>query len=260
MRIAVGIEYDGSAFHGWQIQPGVRSVQETVESALGRVADHGVRVHCAGRTDAGVHAIGQVAHFDTAAERDSRGWMLGANAHLPGEVAVLWAQPVRDDFHARFSAYRRCYRYIILNRAGRPGLLARRVTWVRRVLDAERMHDAGQALLGTHDFSSFRALGCQAKSPVRTLSHLDVVRRGDFVEVKVAANAFLHHMVRNICGVLIAIGCGERPATWARDVLERRDRTQGGITAAPDGLYFAGVRYPEAYGLPRSAGSKALPW
>lgn len=261
MRIAVGIEYDGAAFHGWQIQRGVRSVQEAVETALGRVADQRVRLHCAGRTDAGVHALGQVAHFDTTAEREPRGWVLGANAHLPDEVALLWAKPVRSDFHARFSAYSRCYRYVILNRATRPGLFARRVTWVHRTLDADRMNEAGQALVGTHDFSSFRALGCQAKGPVRTISRLQVVRSGDVVELQVAANAFLHHMVRNICGVLLAIGRGDQPVAWAREVLERRDRTQGGVTAPPHGLYFAGVRYPEAYGLPRTGnGSGALLW
>ena len=259
MRIAVGVEYNGAAFHGWQIQRGVRSVQEAVETALGRVADHRVRLHCAGRTDAGVHALGQVAHFDTTAVREPRGWMLGANAHLPGDVTILWAQPVRDDFHARFSAVSRSYRYIILNRPSRPGLFAGRVTWVQRALDVDRMHEAGQALIGTHDFSSFRALGCQARNPVRTVSRLRVTRRGDIVAMQVSANAFLHHMVRNIVGVLLAIGRGDRPASWTREVLERRDRTQGGVTAPPDGLYFADVRYPETYGLSHVAsGSEVL--
>ena len=260
-RIAVGVEYNGAPFHGWQIQPGVPSVQEVLEAALGKVADHRVRLHCAGRTDAGVHALGQVAHFDTVAEREPHGWMLGANVHLPEEVTLLWAQPVRADFHARFSAVSRSYRYLILNRASRPGLLARRVTWVRGMLDTRKMHESGQVLIGTHDFSSFRALGCQARHPRRTVSRLEVTRRGDIVELRVTANAFLHHMVRNIAGVLLAVGRGERSASWVREVLEQRDRTRGGVTAPSDGLYFADARYPAPYGLPRPAEPpQALPW
>lgn len=250
MRIAVGIEYNGASFHGWQLQDGVATVQQEVEAALGRVANHPVRVHCAGRTDAGVHALCQVVHFDTRAERDARGWMLGANVHLPDDVSVLWVRPVRDDFHARFSATSRTYRYLILNRAGRPGLLARRATWVHRSLDAERMHRAGQALVGTHDFSSYRALGCQARHPTRTLTDLHVRRRGDLVEMRVTANAFLHHMVRNIAGVLLEVGKGEAPVSRIAEVLAFRDRTRGGVTAPADGLFFAGVAYPAAYGLP----------
>lgn len=250
MRIAIGLEYNGAGFHGWQLQERVPSVQQAVEKALARVADHPIRVHCAGRTDAGVHALCQVAHFDTSASREPRSWRLGANVHLPPEVSVLWAAAVREDFHARFSAVNRSYRYLILNRDSRPGLLAGRATWVHHPLDASLMHEAGQALIGTHDFSSYRALGCQAKSPVRTLTRLVVMRRGEFIEVQVTANAFLHHMVRNIAGVLLAIGRGEESVDWAREVLDHRDRTRGGVTAPPDGLYFAGIGYPAAYGLP----------
>lgn len=251
MRIALGVEYDGSGFKGWQAQrPGVRTVQTELERALARVAAHPVRVACAGRTDTGVHAIGQVAHFDAEAEREPHNWLLGTNANLPDDISVTWVRPVSERFHARYRATGRYYRYLILNRATRSSLLARRATWIHRPLDAERMHLAGQALRGTHDFSSYRALGCQAKSPVRTVRRLDVLRRGDLVEVQVEADGFLHHMIRNIAGVLIAIGGGERPACWSAEVLERRDRTLGGVTARPDGLYFARVDYPAEFAIP----------
>lgn len=251
MRIALGIEYDGSGFHGWQLQGHEgRTVQAAVEAALGQVAAHPVRVVCAGRTDSGVHALGQVVHFDTTAERAPRNWVLGANVHLPASVAVGWAKEVPDDFHARFSAVSRSYRYLILNRPTRSSLWAGRATWVHRPLNAERMHAAAQALVGTHDFSSYRALGCQAKSPVRTLHDIRVERCGELVELRVHANAFLHHMIRNIAGVLLAIGRGERPPGWAAEVLALRDRTLGGVTAPPDGLYFERVWYPDSYAIP----------
>lgn len=251
MRIAMGIEYHGAGFHGWQAQKsGVRSVQETLERALAAVAAHPVRVICAGRTDTGVHGLGQVIHFDTAAQRPERGWMLGCNANLPDDVSVTWACPVADDFHARFSALGRSYRYLILNRSARSSLLAARATWIHRPLDAEKMHLAGQQLVGVHDFSSYRAQGCQAKSPVRTLHSLDVRRQGDLIELRVHANAFLHHMVRNIAGVLITIGQGDQSLGWAGDVLRLCNRTLGGVTAPPDGLYFERVDYPSAFVLP----------
>ncbi len=251
MRIALGIEYDGRDFKGWQLQrTGVRTVQGELEAALAQVAAHPVRLGCAGRTDTGVHAIGQVVHFDTAAERQPRNWVLGCNTNLPADIAVHWARPVAEDFHARFLACARSYRYLILNRPTRSSLLHRRVTWVHRPLDARRMHVAAQALIGTHDFSSYRALGCQAKSPVRTLHRLRVQRHGDLIELQVHADAFLHHMIRNIAGVLIAIGRGERPEDWAAEVLQRRDRTQGGVTAPPDGLYFERVWYPDTHAIP----------
>ena len=252
MRIAVGVEYDGSRFRGWQTQQrGVRTVQLEVERALSFVADHPVLVHCAGRTDAGVHAREQVIHFETHAERLPKAWVMGGNVQLPDDVNLLWAQQMPDHFHARFSARFRSYRYRILNRPMRSALLHGRATWIYRPLDAARMHEAGQALIGTHDFTSYRAVGCQAKQPVRTLTNLDVIRQGNTIELSVRANAFLHHMVRNIAGVLIAIGAGEAEVGWAREVLEHRDRTLGGITAPPDGLYFERVEYEDEFQLPR---------
>lgn len=251
MRIALGIEYDGQSFRGWQAQKhGVPTVQAALETAVSKVAAHRVSTVCAGRTDTGVHGIGQVVHFDTEAVRTPRNWLLGSNVNLPPTVSVTWAKEVGDDFHARFSATARSYRYLILNRPCRSALLAGKVTWVHRPLDAERMHVAAQHLLGTHDFSSYRALGCQAKSPVRTISGIRVERQRDLIELSLTANAFLHHMVRNIAGVLIEIGQGERPAEWTLEVLRLRDRTLGGVTAPPHGLYLSQVRYPEAFAIP----------
>jgi len=256
MRVALGVEYDGSGFKGWQAQrPGVRTVQACLERALSRVADHPVSAICAGRTDAGVHGVGQVVHFDTTAVRSARSWILGGNANLPPDLSLIWAREVPVDFHARFSALARRYRYLIFDRPHRSALWHQRATWCYRSLDAERMHAAGQALIGEHDFSAFRAAECQARHPVREIRALTVHRQGAGVVLEVEANAFLHHMVRNIAGVLLAIGAGERPVEWARDVLERRDRTQGGVTAPADGLYLLAVRYPERFGLPAQSGS-----
>jgi tRNA pseudouridine38-40 synthase len=252
MRIAVGVEYDGSRFCGWQLQnDGVRTVQGVVESALSKVANHEARVICAGRTDTGVHATGQVIHFETDAVRDERAWVFGANANLPKDVVLLWAKPVSDEFHARFSAVRRSYRYVIFTREVRPTFLAGRVTWHHRELEINRMQQAGNLLLGEHDFSSYRAVACQAKSPVRTLHRLEVNGRGPYIFIDVEANGFLHHMVRNIAGVLMAIGEGEKPVEWSREVLEAQDRTLGGVTAHPSGLYLTSVGYPEAFGIPQ---------
>ncbi len=253
MRIALGIEYDGTKFCGWQAQRGVRTVQQTVEDGLSRVADHAVQLTCAGRTDSGVHAVGQVVHFDSDAERTPRSWVLGCNANLPHDVSVLWSRPVSDDFHARFGALARSYRYVILNRATRPAVLDRRVCWHHQALDAERMQQAAQSLLGEHDFSTFRALACQAKHPVRTVEALRVSRAGDLVYLDITANAFLHHMVRNVAGVLLAIGSGERPVEWVDELLQARDRTVGGVTAVAAGLYLVSVRYPAQYELPPAA-------
>lgn len=259
MRIALGIEYDGSRFHGWQTQqPGVRSVQTELEAALAKVAARPVRVQCAGRTDTGVHAVDQVVHFDTEAQRDERAWVLGGNVNLPFDVNIRWAQPVPEAFHARYSATGREYRYLIANRFTRSALLSGRAVWVHHPLDEGRMHEAAQHLIGTHDFSSYRALGCQAKGPVREMRSIRVHRSGDLVILDVAANAFLHHMVRNIAGVLIAIGRGERPTDWSRKVLELRDRTQGGVTAPPQGLYLTKVHYPAEFGIPEPAGLALL--
>jgi tRNA pseudouridine38-40 synthase len=249
MRIALGIEYDGSDFHGWQYQGDVRSVQETLEQALSQVADHPVTVHCAGRTDTGVHASGQVVHFETEADRRERSWILGANTNLPDDVNVSWAREMPQSFHARFSAVGRRYRYLIVNRPFRSALWRNRAVWIHRPLDAECMQRAAQALVGTHDFSSYRALACQAKHPVRTLHSLEVRREGELISIEVHANAFLHHMVRNIAGVLIAIGKGDQAESWAKEVLELRDRTLGGVTAPPQGLSLTQVDYPEVFGL-----------
>ena len=250
MRIALGVEYDGANFCGWQRQNNARTVQACVEAALSKVADHPVKVMCAGRTDAGVHARGQVIHFETHATRPARSWVFGANANLPKDVSILWAQPVSDDFHARFSARRRRYRYVILSRPMRPTFLAGRVSWDYRAFDEARMAVAASSLVGEHDFTSYRALACQAKTPVRTLYHLDVTRQDDLLCIDVAANGFLHHMVRNIAGVLMAIGAGEREPAWARQILDMRDRTAGGVTAPPYGLYLMEVHYPDNFAIP----------
>lgn len=250
MRIALGIEYDGTDFCGWQRLGHAPSVQQAVERALTTVADAPLEVHCAGRTDSGVHAHCQVAHFDTDAVRSMRGWALGACSNLPDSIAVLWAQPVADDFHARHAARARCYRYSILNRPIRAALEGRYVTWFRRPLDAARMQRAGQALIGEHDFSAFRAAACQAPHARRNLHSIAVTRVGERVVVDVCANAFLHHMVRNIVGSLLPIGVGERPEGWMGELLAGRDRNLAGPTAPPNGLAFVGPRYPADWGLP----------
>lgn len=250
MRYAIGIEYDGSEFLGWQIQRQEPTVQGVLEKALAKVADHEARVHCCGRTDAGVHALAQVAHFDSPAERSERSWVLGLNSHLPGGVSVLWIRPVDEQFHARFSAFSRSYRYRILNRWIRPALESRRVSWVRQALDAEAMNEAAQQLLGEHDFTSFRASACQANHAVREIQAISVRRSGDDVLLDVTANGFLYHMVRNIAGSLIRVGSGEATPAWMLGVLEARDRTQAAPTAQPEGLYFIGARFPEHYELP----------
>lgn len=258
MRIAAILEYDGAAFSGWQRQPHAPSVQAAVEDALSKVADDAVTVTVAGRTDAGVHATAQVIHFDTRAERSGYAWLRGTNSNLPRGVAVLWAGEVADEFHARFAATGREYQYVILNRTVRPTCLAGRVTHEYRPLDVERMNAGARLLIGTHDFNAYRAAECQAKSPVRELRRLTVERHGEIVIVTATANAFLHHMVRNLAGVLMAIGAGEREPGWTREILESRDRTQAGITAAPDGLYLTRVAYPEAFNLPRLPARPAI--
>ena len=250
MRIALGVEYDGSAYFGWQRQLLEQTVQSRVEAALSRVANHPVRVVCAGRTDTGVHATGQVVHFDTEAQRDAGNWVRGANANLPHDIRVQWSMLVGDDFHARFSARRRSYRYIILNRPVASALLRQRVCHEYRPLDHAHMQTAALALVGEHDFSSFRAAGCQARSPRREVYRLAVSRAGECVYIDVEANAFLHHMVRCIAGVLLAIGRGEQANGWAAEVLAARDRTLSGVNAPPGGLYLVQVRYARQFGLP----------
>jgi tRNA pseudouridine38-40 synthase len=250
MRIALGIEYDGTDFLGWQRLSHGASVQASLERALSFVAAEPIAVTCAGRTDAGVHGRCQVIHFDTEVQRDMRGWVLGASSNLPGSVAVLWAQPVPDDFHARFSARSRRYRYTILNRSIRPALDARYVTWERHPLDAQRMHAAALALLGEHDFSAFRAVSCQAAHARREVKALKVWREDACVIVEIEANAFLHHMVRNIVGSLLPVGRGEQPVDWVAGLLAGRNREVAGPTAAASGLTFIGPRYERHWNLP----------
>lgn len=252
-RYALGVEYVGAAYRGWQLQAydNVPTIQAEVERALSVIANHPVQVVCAGRTDAGVNASHQVVHFDSWAERDERAWVLGTNSHLPDDISIKWATKVPGCFHARFSAKERRYRYLIYTSPSRPAILAGGVTWTHRQLDTGRMQEAARHLLGEHDFTSYRAVGCQARSPVREIRTLNVYRSGQLVVIDVSANAFLHHMVRNIAGVLMAVGAGERSPDWALEVLQARDRRKGGVTARPDGLYFVDVRYPDLFKLPK---------
>ena len=250
MRIALGIEYDGTDFLGWQRLSHGKSVQSAVESALSSVADHEVDVTCAGRTDSGVHARCQVVHFDTDASRTERGWALGTNSQLPPSVAVIWARPVAADFHARYSARARQYRYTILNRPIRPALDARRVAWERVPLDIDAMRLAAQALIGEHDFTAFRTVACQARSARRDMQEIAISRAGDEISIEVQANAFLHHMVRNIVGSLLPIGRGEQREAWLAELLAGRDRAKAGPTAPAAGLTFLGPRYPAQWNLP----------
>ena len=251
MRIALGIEYDGSAYNGWQRQHVGTGVQELVVKSLSKIADQPIGVVCAGRTDTGVHASGQVVHFDTTVERTMRGWLRGANSNLPQDINVSWAQIVEDpSFHARFSATSRSYRYLVFNRSVRSALCHNRAWWVYRALDEQRMRSAAQCLLGKNDFSAFRAAGCQASTAIREVSELRITRKQDWLTIDITANAFLQHMVRNIAGVLVAIGAGEAETDWAKSVLAGRDRTKAGIAAPPQGLTLVNVSYPEKYGLP----------
>ncbi len=249
-RVAMGVEYDGSAYSGWQLQHHADTVQARLEAAIARVAAEPVRVHCAGRTDAGVHAEGQVVHFDTKALRSPRSWALGTNSNLPGDIAVRWACDVGPDFHARFNATGRHYRYLILCRPTRSALWRGRAVWTHKALDVARMRAAGSLLVGRHDFTSFRALACQAKNPVRTLRYLHLSQHGELLTLAVGADGFLHHMVRNIVGVLLAIGSGEAPTDWTAELLAVRNRALGGVTAPPQGLSLTGVDYPAHFGLP----------
>lgn len=253
MRLALGVEYDGADFFGWQRQADGRTVQACVEQALSRVADHDVSIVCAGRTDTGVHATGQVIHFDTGALRACEGWVRGSNAHLPADIRVQWASVMEASFHARFTARRRHYRYVIMNRPVSSAVLRNRVCWEYRPLDTALMSAAASYLRGEHDFTSFRAAACQAHTPVRTIYQLEARRCGDFIYLDVIANAFLHHMVRCIAGVLIAVGRGDQPPEWVAEILQATDRTTSGMNATPAGLYLVDVRYPEEFSVP-SAG------
>ena len=252
-RIALGVEYDGSRYCGWQMQShGTRTVQHEIEKALSIVADHAVRVVCAGRTDTGVHATGQVVHFDTHAERKVKAWVMGVNTRLPDDVCVHWARQVDASFNARFSATMRSYRYIILQRVARPALYSQRVTWVYSDLDTGAMHESAQALLGDNDYSSFRSSACQSEHARRFIKSIDVTTEGSFVYIDIQANAFLHHMVRNIVGSLLKVGTGERPLAWMGELLALKDRTRAGPTAPAQGLYLVAVQYPDEYDLPAS--------
>jgi len=252
-RIALGVEYKGSRYRGFQRQrAGVASIQEALEKAISKVAGgHPVTLSCAGRTDALVHACGQVVHFDTTVERSMHAWVMGSNLNLPGDISVTWAQKMPSHFDARFSAMARRYRYVIYNDQIRPAQMAEEVTWNHRPLDLARMREAARVFVGTHDFSAFRARQCQAKSPVKTVHHLEFFEQGRFIVLDIRANAFLHHMVRNLAGVLMTIGAGERPVEWAAEVLESRLRRTGGVTAHPYGLYLVEVDYPAEFDLPR---------
>ncbi len=246
-RIVLGVEYLGFAYCGWQKQQACHGVQEHLENALAKIACEPIEVFCAGRTDRGVHAIGQVVHFDTSVIRPTDAWVRGTNSHLPNDIRVVWQASTDEEFHARFSAIARRYRYVILNRSVRSALFYAQQTSVTYPLNADAMHQAAQALLGEQDFTSFRAAECQAHHPNRCVTEVNVVREGDFVFVDIEANAFLHHMVRNIVGSLLKIGQGERPVTWIAELIALRDRTKAAPTAPANGLYLTHVRYPEAY-------------
>ena len=251
MRIALGIEYDGSGFSGWQMQKkGIRTVQGELEKALSIVANEPIQVVCAGRTDTGVHATGQVVNFDTSAVRGERAWLFGVNTHLPDDVASLWSCEVNQDFSARFSATSRQYRYVILNRLGRSAAFHSKVTWRHGVINEQAMHEAAQALVGEHDFSSFRSSSCQADHAIRNIHYINVSRKGEFIYIDIKANALLHLMVRNIAGSLLMIGQDEQAVDWMQALLQLKDRTQAGPTASAQGLYMVKVNYPQNTGIP----------
>jgi tRNA pseudouridine38-40 synthase len=251
-RVALSVEYQGTAFHGFQVQPnGVSTVQAALEKALSKVANEPVTLVCAGRTDAGVHATGQIVHFDTLSVRPEKAWLLGTRPHLPDSVSIVWAKNVAPQFHARFSAQARTYRYLLSDRKLSSGLLHHQITWSSRPLNVELMRKGGSYLVGEHDFTSFRATQCQAKSPVRNIHYLHLIRRGDLIVLEVQANAFLHHMVRNIVGVLLAVGAGDLAPEKVAAILAARDRAAGGVTAKPHGLYLVAVDYPESFDLPK---------
>ena len=253
MKIALGVEYQGHRYLGWQRQNEAPTVQATLETALAGIAGHPAPVVCAGRTDRGVHAVQQVVHFETGAARPLRAWVLGTNGGLPGDVAVTWAKEMAEDFHARFSAAHRTYQYIILNRRAPPALLHGLVSWECHALALDKMAQAARGLVGEHDFSAFRAAGCQAKSPRRRVHSLTLRRFGEFIVITIRANGFLQHMVRNIAGVLLAIGRGRQETGWATEVLASKDRRLAGATAPAAGLYLVNAGYPARFGIPEPA-------
>ena len=243
LRIALAVEYDGSEYHGWQAQPGLKTIQHHLEQALSRVGNEPITVTCAGRTDTGVHALGQIVHFDTTSLRSHRAWIHGTNAFLPKEICVKWAKDMPENFHARYSATARRYRYVICNTPIRPSLLRRQVTWHYRALNHELMHQAAQCLIGEHDFTSFRSVECQSLSPMRRMDSIEVTRAGDKVMIDITANAFLHHMVRNIVGTLVYVGLGKFQPTQVLQILHSKNRTKAGPTAPACGLYFLSAKY-----------------
>jgi tRNA pseudouridine38-40 synthase len=252
MRIAAGIEYDGSGYFGWQRQTFEKlpTIQETLEKAISNVAAQNIHIIAAGRTDAGVHATGQIIHFDTASQRTAREWVFGSNAYLPKDIRVQWAKPVPDTFQARFSAIARRYQYLIYNSPIRSAIMHNKAAMIYKLLDADKMHRAAQYFVGEKDFTSFRALSCQAKSPVRKLAYFTVQRVGSWVTLEVQANAFLHHMVRNMAGLLIDIGLSKKPVECVPEILALKNRAQASVTAPAEGLYLVKVIYPEVFGVP----------
>ncbi|MEO6823581.1 MAG: tRNA pseudouridine(38-40) synthase TruA [Nitrosospira sp.] len=250
MRIALVLEYDGSYYCGWQSQRSGGSVQDALEAALSKIASSDIRVVTAGRTDTGVHASYQVVHFDTQAQRPVSAWVRGVNALLPNSIAILWASEIQDDFHARYCASERCYLYLLLNRPVPPGLHHGKIGWFHQTLDLERMQIAAEMLRGEHDFSAFRAAECQAKSPIRNLTKLEITRQGDIIAFELRANAFLHHMVRNIVGCLIYVGKGKYPPEWMEALLKGCKRSDAAPTFPAAGLYLAGINYDAKWKLP----------
>ena len=251
MRIALGIEYHGARYCGWQSQANGCAIQDVVEAALAKIAERPVQVVCAGRTDTGVHAIEQVIHFDTDAQRPLSAWVRGTNANMPNDIAVLWARPVGEEFHARFSAQSRRYCYILLNRPQRPALASRRVGWYHQTLDVGAMQSAAQCFAGRHDFSAFRSSECQSKTPIKTLHSLCIERCNDYVIFNLHADGFLHHMVRNLVGSLVYVGSGRGDADWIAGVLASGDRRLAAPTFSPDGLYLTRIEYDPAWELPQ---------
>lgn len=251
-RIALGVEYDGSSYCGWQRQKHSPSVQEELEKALSKVANEPINLVCAGRTDTGVHGSGQVVHFDTTAERTDYSWVMGVSSNIDRSISLMWAKKVADDFHARFSATARTYRYIIANTVYRPGILNSGVTWIRDPLDAERMASSLKGIHGKHDFSSYRGAGCQSNSPNRCVIHTRVIRQNSLIIIEITANAFLLHMVRNLVGLLLEVGRGNADEQTMKRVLDLKDRTQASVTAPPFGLYLVKVDYPEHFAIPNS--------
>ncbi len=250
MRYALGIEYNGTRYHGWQKQENAQSLQTALEKAIAQIANHPIATICAGRTDAGVHALQQVVHFDTTSVRDDHAWLLGINRFLPKDMSVTWIRAVPDHFHARYSATARRYAYVLHLAPVRSSVLAEYVTSIHRSLNIAAMQHASQYLVGEHDFTSFRAQECQAKTPCRTIQHLTLTQRGPLLIVDIKANAFLHHMVRNIVGTLLVVGRGEQPPTWVETLLHAKDRRLSGMTAPATGLHFIGVDYPHEFAIP----------